>query len=385
MVIRSWLTLQLVLIWSVSCTLGQEVHRCRLAPAKKYGRSFESQADADGFVRSTGNCWNVGGHQCDLCCNGMCCEVVDDHKNPRFGRNQQIWIPIRFAIVVGSKEVSPVKPQHLTYQMSRLNSAYSGTGFFFTMDSVEVFYDDKMKDSCNTDPCYVSEDCDFFQYTLPKVALDSARVLNVVLCELRSYYGEAQFPWTVPESHPQQYVEVGFNSFSNMAKKMLGMTLVHEAGHYLGLLHTFGEWGTCDNPGDYVADTPISSEAASETQPCTTKLDSCPKAKGLDPFSNYMNYAADACMTSFTKGQIARMQFAVQKYRPKLVSNYRVNGSCPSTATSLANCTCENGLSPLDYCGNRLLPFSSTLYSSGALPHQLLLAVVLFLCWILAF
>jgi len=56
-----------------------------------------------------------------------------------------------------------------------------------------------------------------------------------------------------------------------------GGTLVHEAGHWLGLRHTFQ--GGCTGVGDGVDDTPPSAEANFE---CPIGLDSCPGG-GPDP------------------------------------------------------------------------------------------------------
>ncbi|KAK2594009.1 hypothetical protein QQS21_008271 [Conoideocrella luteorostrata] len=69
----------------------------------------------------------------------------------------------------------------------------------------------------------------------------------------------------------------------------MGKTLVHEVGHWLGLLHTFSD--KCDDKdhkGDFVSDTPASKEAASG---CPTKQDSCPDQEGLDPVHNHMDYS----------------------------------------------------------------------------------------------
>jgi hypothetical protein len=65
----------------------------------------------------------------------------------------------------------------------------------------------------------------------------------------------------------------------------LGMTAVHETGHWLSLLHPFAGY-TCStsDPGDYVDDTPQESEPS---YGCPTGKDSCPTDPGLDPIHNY--------------------------------------------------------------------------------------------------
>lgn len=84
----------------------------------------------------------------------------------------------------------------------------------------------------------------------------------------------------------------------------LGMTLVHEAGHWLGLLHVFD--GGCDiaTGGDNIGDTPYTAKASYD---CTPK-NSCPNIWGMDPIQNPMNYSPDNCMTTFTSQQYKRMR-----------------------------------------------------------------------------
>ncbi len=86
-----------------------------------------------------------------------------------------------------------------------------------------------------------------------------------------------------------------------------GNVLVHEVGHWLGLLHTFsGDCGAII--GDLVQDTPV-EKIPTTGEFCPVGRDSCPDQTGIDPIHNHMTYTVDSCRSEFTTGQVDFMLF----------------------------------------------------------------------------
>ncbi|EMC96697.1 hypothetical protein BAUCODRAFT_59752, partial [Baudoinia panamericana UAMH 10762] len=100
---------------------------------------------------------------------------------------------------------------------------------------------------------------------------------------------------------------------SSMLGYNMGMTAVHETGHWLGLLHTF-EGYTCSGNGDFVSDTPFESVSTNGC-PATPMKNSCPSVSTGDPIHNYMDYSTDACYSIFTPLQVARISSMWTQYR----------------------------------------------------------------------
>jgi hypothetical protein len=133
--------------------------------------------------------------------------------------------------------------------------------------------------------------------------------LNVYSNLAGGYLGYAYLPG-LPDSHLwQDGVVLNWESMPNASDTFeglydLGMTLVHEVGHWINLEHTF--YGGCNAKGDYVDDTP---PMRVPTRGCPEGKDTC-REPGFDPIHNYMDYSDDACYSEFTPGQVARMQDA---------------------------------------------------------------------------
>jgi Pregnancy-associated plasma protein-A len=96
-----------------------------------------------------------------------------------------------------------------------------------------------------------------------------------------------------------------------------GRTTTHEVGHWLGLIHT---WGDEDCGDDYVGDTPV-AQNANLTVFCNDKFSNCKGTRTRNMIENYMDYTIDSCMNVFTIGQMQRVDsvFKDSDSRKKLV------------------------------------------------------------------
>ncbi len=160
--------------------------------------------------------------------------------------------------------------------------------------------------------------------------------------------GYAQFPIAGNIADDGVFINVrswGNNPCYTLPKYNLGRTTVHETGHYLGLLHIWGDDGSAcrgddfkslttvgsscilppslfnpEGQGNTVSDVGDTPNQASETTDCPAgiKIDSCSPVPPGIMYQDFMDYTQDACYSMFTKKQVERMEWIVDNCRAGL-------------------------------------------------------------------
>jgi len=113
-------------------------------------------------------------------------------------------------------------------------------------------------------------------------------------------------------------VVIDYEKFGQISGTNNGRTCTHEVGHYLGLMHPWGN--DSGNPNctadDNINDTP-KTDGPYFGCPSHPKF-SCSSS---DMFMNYMDYVDDHCMHMFTNGQKNVMRSILQNQRNALLDN----------------------------------------------------------------
>ena len=170
---------------------------------------------------------------------------------------------------------------------------------------------------------------------------DQSRYLNIWVCNMDIFgttaiLGYASPPAGLPnwdglnifddisDGVVIQYQYFGSNNPNpgDGAFTVLGRTMTHEVGHYLGLRHIWGD-GDCSEE-DGIDDTPNADESGALFV-CDNSLNTCvDNIFGVDlpdMVENYMNYSPEDCQNTFTQGQVDLMRGVLQNQRIELIEN----------------------------------------------------------------
>lgn len=138
-------------------------------------------------------------------------------------------------------------------------------------------------------------------------ATDPEHKLNIWVCNLgQNLLGYAYYPGSVSPSIDG--IVILYRAFGSRDKYPagtyatnydLGRTATHEVGHWMNLIHIWGDDGGSCAGSDLVADTP---NQADENYRCP-EFPSISCNNTGDMSMNYMDYTYDRCMFMFSKGQ----------------------------------------------------------------------------------
>ncbi|TFK21915.1 hypothetical protein FA15DRAFT_672127 [Coprinopsis marcescibilis] len=243
-------------------------------------------------------------------------QMLRKHRRPghKTGELKQIDLPIHFHIIYANdtQQGGMLKPWQIEQQMFRLNLDFMSANIRFFIASTSYRYDPRW---FNTG---VGEDYDYEKAQMGSHRIGDEQTLNVYTVgwgpDRAGAYGYSHYPSNYQYDPGWDGVLLNSVTMPGGSEEghNLGRTLVHEVGHWSGLMHTF-EGYDCSGQGDYVADTPVH---AGPSYYCDIPMDTCPGYEGNDPVYNFMNYAdKDYCRSEFTPGQIERMRNQLKIYR----------------------------------------------------------------------
>ncbi len=253
--------------------------------------------------------------------------------------------------VVAPPDAAPVSQAQVMHQLDVLNADFAGAGEHIA-DVPELFR--PLIADAGISFCLAQTDPDgqpttgitYTSTTIPDIALrigqegrhivhydqlggktgwDPSRYLNIWVAEYGDFLGSASFPGMAPFDEEIGIVihldnfgsigEAGTNVFFGR-----GHTLTHEAGHFFGLKHIWGDGldASCDDTDD-IDDTPNAAGPyygfpAGQKESCGSP----------DMFMNFMDFTDDRCLALFTPDQAMRMRTVLDAYYPELA----VDGPC---------------------------------------------------------
>ncbi|EGD79446.1 hypothetical protein PTSG_10010 [Salpingoeca rosetta] len=249
---------------------------------------------------------------------------------------EEIDIPINYIVIFEEDGTGWVPEGQLENQTTVMNERFAGQGVDASKDTGMRFYTANITYINNTLLAYYCGDASL--YTIPRYELidDASEALHVLVCPSDYFLGVAVFPWDAPEDSPMHAINLHYGTLPGgfITSYNAGYTLVHEAGHYFGLLHTF-QGTTCSRRGgDFIRDTPAQKYPTNGC-PAEVDADTCPHRRGYDNIHNFMDYSYDECLDRFSRWQVVYMRFYTNLFRPTLVNTGRVVETSAQTCADL--------------------------------------------------
>ncbi|MFD2587867.1 M43 family zinc metalloprotease [Croceitalea marina] len=251
---------------------------------------------------------------------------------------RKYFVPIEFHIINSNKNTWTPTENNLKEQISILNDFFSSINIVFTLSTISRDTNSKWAKSFRTSKGNTVFDT-IYKNMVNTIEWENPSALHVYINENTQVLGQATLPFESDVYLTKfDHVLITKNSLNNRVDpdsgyQMMGKTLVHEVGHFFGLLHTFHSNSTmidcdntnyngCNSPGDYVVDTPpqrychfqgcgkcinnMGNDCEKDID-CVT-CDTCTYDDKTDDTTNLMGYNPDSCINHFSPGQYTRMR-----------------------------------------------------------------------------
>jgi hypothetical protein len=198
-------------------------------------------------------------------------------------------------------------PQNVAAQVAQLNADYAPVGIQFVYQLHQI-------NSSAWRSLAESE----INAMKTATAIQPDKYLNVWVTIVEFSYSFSTFPWTYEALQPTGGIVMGHFHWVDVPNK----TFAHEVGHALGLYHTFhgvDEVSACSSCYESPqSNSSLIGDLCADTPPTPTNQGNCANPYGSDPCSglswgntmpeNFMSYANQTCLTTFTPEQRGRIR-----------------------------------------------------------------------------
>ena len=208
-------------------------------------------------------------------------EELEDLEEARIAPSN-VTINTYFHMISDSPTEEGKNNTKISKQMEVLNKIYGNYGFQFRLVGTDFSANKSWVDD---------DDRDGMKKALRKGTYQD---YNVYFMDGLEVMGSCTLPKTINATDPNSFYPDGcvIKSGTMPGGKLRGVnqgkTLIHETGHWLGLLHTF-EGYNCTGSGDMISDTP--AQLFPTALKCPKSQDTCPDQPGQDNYHNYMDYS----------------------------------------------------------------------------------------------